>query len=125
MTRLLKQQQSITVYRLLTKENKLPFSLSACSKQTEFCRFRSLFNGSCRFSLVPFSVYTCTYTRKTRIIYKCMYNCICMYMCIYIYCTRIYDIHISIHTNGQTTNFRWYDEQTVTAACMYKYILPF
>jgi hypothetical protein len=26
-------------YRLLTKENKLPFSVSVGSKQTEICRF--------------------------------------------------------------------------------------
>jgi hypothetical protein len=40
---LLKQQWSIIVYRLLTKENKPMFSVSACSKQTEVCRFRFLF----------------------------------------------------------------------------------
>jgi hypothetical protein len=28
--RLLKQQSLITAYRLLTKENKLPFSISVC-----------------------------------------------------------------------------------------------
>ncbi len=32
---LLQQETSITVYRLLTKENKLPFSV--CRKQTEVC----------------------------------------------------------------------------------------
>jgi hypothetical protein len=37
--RLLKQQSSITVYRLPSKENKLPFSVSIFSKQTEVCRF--------------------------------------------------------------------------------------
>jgi hypothetical protein len=31
---LLKQQSSITVYCLLTKENKLLFFVSVCSKQT-------------------------------------------------------------------------------------------
>jgi hypothetical protein len=36
---LLKQQSSITVYRLPKKENKLPFSVSVCSKQTEVCHF--------------------------------------------------------------------------------------
>jgi hypothetical protein len=36
---LLKKRTSFTVYRLLTKENKLTFS--ACGgKQTEVCRFR-------------------------------------------------------------------------------------
>jgi hypothetical protein len=40
--RLLKQQKSMTVYCLLTKENRLPFSVSVCSKQTEVCRFRFL-----------------------------------------------------------------------------------
>ncbi len=46
-TRLLKQQSSITVYRLPTKENKLSFSISVSSKQTEvavsFTYFRLLF----------------------------------------------------------------------------------
>jgi hypothetical protein len=31
------------VYRLPTKKNKLPFSISVCSKQTEVCRFRFLY----------------------------------------------------------------------------------
>jgi hypothetical protein len=38
--RLLRQQTSITVYRLPTKKNKLPFSVSVGSKQTEVFRFR-------------------------------------------------------------------------------------
>jgi hypothetical protein len=41
-----------SVYRLPTKENKLPFSISVCSKQTEVGRFRFRLqetNGSCRF----------------------------------------------------------------------------
>ncbi len=33
--RLLEQQSSITIYRWPTKKNKLPFSISVCSKQTE------------------------------------------------------------------------------------------
>jgi hypothetical protein len=37
--RLLNQQSLITVYCLLTKENKLPFSIFLCSKLTEVCRF--------------------------------------------------------------------------------------
>jgi hypothetical protein len=37
--RLPKQQSSITVYRLPTKGNKLPFSVSLCSKQTAVCGF--------------------------------------------------------------------------------------
>jgi hypothetical protein len=57
--RLLKQQSSITVYRLQTKENKRPFSVSACSSKQKFAI--SVFslqqtNRSCRFPLVPFSV---------------------------------------------------------------------
>jgi hypothetical protein len=32
-------KQPITVYRLPTKENKLSFSVSVCSKQKEACRF--------------------------------------------------------------------------------------
>jgi hypothetical protein len=38
--RLLTQQSSITVHRLPTKENKLPFSAYVCGKRTEVCRFR-------------------------------------------------------------------------------------
>jgi hypothetical protein len=38
--RLLRQQTSITVYRLPTEKNKLPFSVSVGSKQTEVFRFR-------------------------------------------------------------------------------------
>jgi hypothetical protein len=37
---LLTQQTSITVYRLPTKQNKLPFSLSICSKQMEVLPFQ-------------------------------------------------------------------------------------
>jgi hypothetical protein len=61
--RLLKQQNSITVYCLPTKGNKLPFSVFVCSKQTEVCRFRFLFAANKRklpfsvFPLVPFCVY--------------------------------------------------------------------
>jgi hypothetical protein len=51
---LLKQQSSITVYRLPTKENKLPFSVSVCSKQTEVGRFRLPFAANKWKS--PFSV---------------------------------------------------------------------
>jgi hypothetical protein len=43
---LLKAQMFITVYHLPTKENKLPFPLPVCSKQTEV-----------EFSVSPFSVY--------------------------------------------------------------------
>jgi hypothetical protein len=35
---------------LPTKENKLPFSLSFCSKQTEVCRFRFVFEANKRKS---------------------------------------------------------------------------
>jgi hypothetical protein len=33
----------IDFYRLPTKENKLPFSISVCRKQMEVCRFRFSF----------------------------------------------------------------------------------
>jgi hypothetical protein len=33
------KQSSTTAYHLLTKENKLPFSVSLCGKQTVVCRF--------------------------------------------------------------------------------------
>jgi hypothetical protein len=51
---LLKRQSSITVNRSLTIENKLPFSVSVCSKQTEVCRFRFPFAANKR--KLPFSV---------------------------------------------------------------------
>jgi hypothetical protein len=48
------QQTSITVYRLPTKENKLLFSVSVCSKQTEVCHFRFPFSANKR--KLPLSV---------------------------------------------------------------------
>jgi hypothetical protein len=44
----------ITVYRLPTKKNKLPFSVSVCFKQMEVCRFR-LFAANKR--KLPLSVF--------------------------------------------------------------------
>ncbi len=41
-------------YFLPTKENKLPFSVSVCSKQTEVCRFCFPFTANKRQS--PFSI---------------------------------------------------------------------
>ncbi len=49
---LLKQQSSITVFRLLTKENKLLFFV--CSKQMEVCRFRFPFPTNKQ--KLPFSI---------------------------------------------------------------------
>jgi hypothetical protein len=47
---------------LPTKENKLLFSFSVLSKQTEVCYFRlQQTNGCCRFPLVSFSICICTY----------------------------------------------------------------
>jgi hypothetical protein len=43
---LLKQLLSITVNRLPTKKNKLPFSVSVYDKQTEVCRFYFPFAGA-------------------------------------------------------------------------------
>jgi hypothetical protein len=51
--RLLKQQSSITIYCLPTKKNKLPFSVSVGSKQTEVCHFPLLIAANKR---QPFSV---------------------------------------------------------------------
>jgi hypothetical protein len=71
LARLLKQQTSITVYRLPTKENKLPFSVSSV-----------------------FRIYICILKRQ-HILYR--YVCIDRYisiLCIYIY---IYIISISIY----------------------------
>jgi hypothetical protein len=45
-----------TVYRLPTKENKLPFSVSICNKQTKVCRFR--FSFAANKQKLPFSVCT-------------------------------------------------------------------
>jgi hypothetical protein len=56
-------ETQIVDYRssLQTKENKLPFSVSACGKRTEVCCFRFLFaenKWKSPFSvLVPLSVY--------------------------------------------------------------------
>jgi hypothetical protein len=45
--RLLKQQTSITVYRLPTKENRLNrLPLSVCRKQTEVCRLPFPFSAN-------------------------------------------------------------------------------
>jgi hypothetical protein len=52
---LLKKQLSIIVYCLPTKENKLPFSVSVCSKQTKIFCFQKT-KGSFHFQLVLFSV---------------------------------------------------------------------
>jgi hypothetical protein len=49
---LMKQETSITVYRLLTKENKLPFSV--CRKQTEVCC--PLFSFAANKQKLPLSV---------------------------------------------------------------------
>ncbi len=43
---MLKQLLSITVNRLPTKKNKLPFSFSVYGKQTEVCRFYFPFAGA-------------------------------------------------------------------------------
>jgi hypothetical protein len=50
---LLKQQSSITVYRLPIKENKLSFPFAA--KKTEVCRFRFPFAENKR--KLSFSIY--------------------------------------------------------------------
>jgi hypothetical protein len=42
------QQTTITVYRLPTKKNKIPFSVSICSKQTEVCHVRFPFAANKR-----------------------------------------------------------------------------
>ncbi len=66
MARLLKQQSSITVYRFPSKDNKLPFSISVCSKQTGVCCFRFLFAANkwkLPFSISSdFRVFVCVYT---------------------------------------------------------------
>jgi hypothetical protein len=46
---------AITLYLLPTKENKRPFSVSVCSKQTEVRPLQKT-NGNGHFLLVPFSV---------------------------------------------------------------------
>jgi hypothetical protein len=58
--RMLKQQSSNTIYRLPIKENKVRFSASICSKQTEVCHFCFLFSANKRkllFSLSSIFVY--------------------------------------------------------------------
>ncbi len=54
LARLLKQQLSIIIYSLSTKENKLLFSVSVCSKQTELCLFSFVFAANKR--KLPFSI---------------------------------------------------------------------
>ncbi len=49
----------VIFYLVLTKENKLPFSNSVCSKQTEVCHFRFPFavnKGKLPFPLVRFPI---------------------------------------------------------------------
>jgi hypothetical protein len=55
---LLKQQALITIYRLLIKENKLPFTVSVCSKQmvAVFVHRLQQKNKSNCFSFVPLFV---------------------------------------------------------------------
>ncbi len=54
LARFLKQQLSIIIYSLSTKENKLLFSVSVCSKQTEVCLFSFVFAANKR--KLPFSI---------------------------------------------------------------------
>jgi hypothetical protein len=63
---LLKNQLSITVYRLMNKEKKLPFSVSVCRTETEVYLFHFLFAANKRklaFQLVVFFVclWVCAY----------------------------------------------------------------
>jgi hypothetical protein len=48
------KESLITIYHLTIKENKRPFSVSVCSKQTEICRFRFPFTENKR--MLPFSM---------------------------------------------------------------------
>jgi hypothetical protein len=52
-----------TIYNLLIKENKLPFSVSICRKQTEVCRFHFLFAANKR--KLPFSVSSFIHLRNS------------------------------------------------------------
>jgi hypothetical protein len=63
---LLKQQSSITIYCLSTKENKHLFAAKKWKFAVYVFRLQQT-NGSCRFLLVPFSV--CPYIRKQNYIY--------------------------------------------------------
>ncbi len=87
----LKQESLITVYRLPTKENKLPFSVSVGSKQMEvvvFCQFCFPYiyihnkNGP---------ICTCIYMHICIHIYMyfCIYMHIYMYVCIYMLFIRL------------------------------------
>jgi hypothetical protein len=66
---MLKQQSSITVYRLLTKENKLLFSVFVFRLQQT--------NGSCCFPCIHIYV-------KRNCIYICLYN-VYIYVYVYVY----------------------------------------
>jgi hypothetical protein len=76
--------KSTTVYCLPTKEKKLIFSVSVCSKQTDVCVYvlrLQQTNGSCNFHLVPLSGYI--YKENGTLLYVYIY--ICILICIYIY----------------------------------------
>ncbi len=73
-TRLLKQQTSIKVYLLPTKKNKLPFSVSVGSEQTEVGCFCCLFAANKRKLLFYissiFRIYIYIYIETAAYIYK-------------------------------------------------------
>jgi hypothetical protein len=77
--RLLKQQLPITVYCFPSKEKKLPFSISVCSKQTEVCRF-----------CFPFAANKRKYPCSASSFFMCM--CVCEFLCVYIYLDLLFQI---------------------------------
>jgi hypothetical protein len=73
--RLQKQHSSITVYHFPTKENRLLFSVSNRSKQTEDCHF--LFRFAANKQKLPFSFTVVPF-------------CLCVCVCLYSFCSKIY-----------------------------------
>ncbi len=59
---LVKQQLLVTIYRLPTMDDQLPFYVSVFSKETEVCRFRFLFAAKQKLWFAVFSINTYVYT---------------------------------------------------------------
>jgi hypothetical protein len=76
---LLTQQTSFTIYRLLTKENKLPFSI--CRKQWDDCRFHFTFPSNKRKLPFPISFVFCLYLYIETAAYRFIYVSIIIYIC--------------------------------------------
>ncbi len=88
-THLLIQQTLITVYRLPTRENNLPFFV--CRKETEVCRFRFPVCSK-QIEVGVFRIYIYLYRYINIYIYIYIYICVYIYIYIstYVICVYIY-----------------------------------